>query len=195
LHYVRESSDDRKVHRIRHDKVVNGVPVPPAKSEKVIWSDGGDRIVVVTPLSPKTQRVRAEKVAWAANREMHYDFGIYHESELPDSRNLHLFIYCRGSRAVGLAILERRNHICHYTWEEFDRREQKRLEKAAPIWSLGFAWVHRNYRSMRIARTLFDQATRFFGVGPENVGVYTPFSDEGKRFARSLFPLGFIIAK
>ena len=193
--YIRESLEDQRLHRVYHDEVVNGVPTRPVKSEKVIWHDSNGRIVVVTPFSPKAQRVRAQNVARIANREMHYDFGLYHENEPPDSRDLHLFLYCHGSRGVELAMLEKREHICHYTWEEFDRREQKRLEQMAPIWSLAFVWVHRKYRRRGIATTLFDQAIRFLGIGPRNVGVYTPFSDDGERFARSLFPHRFIIAK
>lgn len=193
--YVKESPEDRKLHRVYHDEIVNGVPAPPVKSEKVIWHDNHGRIVLVTPFSPMAQRVRARKVGRVANRETHYDFGLYNENERPDERNLHLFLYCCGSRAVGLAILEKRTHVCHYTWEEYDRKEQKTLEEKTPVWSLGFIWAHRKHRRAGIARRLFHEALRFLGIAQESVGVYTPFSTDGERFARSLFPQGFLIAK
>jgi hypothetical protein len=195
LAYVRESPEDRKLHRACHDEVVNGVPAHPTKPENVIWRESDDRIIVVTPLSPKAQRVRARKVARVANREVLYDFGLYDESEPPDERNLHLFLYCRGSRVVGLAMLEKRSHVCHYTWEEYDRQERKTLEERSPVWSLGFAWVHRKHRRSSIARTLFHESLRFLGIDSRSVGVYTPFSADGERFARALFPHGFLVAK
>jgi hypothetical protein len=89
--YVRGISDDEKFHRSYHDQMVNGVPARPMKSEKVIWRRNDDRVIVVRPFSPETQRVRARKLAQVANREMHYDFGLYHENESPDERDLSKF--------------------------------------------------------------------------------------------------------
>jgi GNAT superfamily N-acetyltransferase len=112
-------------------------------------------------------------------------FGIY----------LHLFLYCRSNRAIGLAILERRDHICRCTWEEYDRKDHKELERKEPIWSLGFAWVHKKHRRAGIARTLVNEAVRFLDIDLQTLGVYTPFSDDGEKFARKLFPKEFLVAK
>src|SRR2546423_1563408 len=113
--YVKECPTDRRWHRIYHDEIVNGVPAHPLKSETVVWHQGNDRIVVVTAVSPKAGRVRARKVGRVANQKMRYDFGVYNENEPPDDRNIHLFIYCCGNRAVGLAIFEKRTDVCHFT--------------------------------------------------------------------------------
>lgn len=193
--YVKESPEDRRVHRIYHDEVVNGVPARPLKTERVIWHQEGHRIILVTPLSPKTERVRARKLARVANREVRYDFGIYYENEPLDSRNLHLLLYGVRDRLIALTIFERRDHVCGVSWEEYDRREAKDLQLAPPVWSLGFAWVHRAYRRQGIARRLFEEGIRFLNVTLATVGVYTPFSEEGEQLARALFPGGFLVAK
>lgn len=195
MRYAMEYPADQRAHRIHHDAVMNGVPRPPVKTEKVIWRWEHHRIILVTPLSPKTERVRARKVARLANREMHYDFGIYYEGEGLDSRDRHLFLYGVDNRLVGLAILERRDHICRVTWEEYDRGNDEDLEPAPPVWSLGFVWVHLSCRRQGIARRLFEEGFSYLGLSREMVGVRTPFSEEGEKFARALFPTGFLLAK
>jgi len=193
--YVKEIPKDRRLHRTYHDEIVNGVPAHPLKSETVVSRQGDDRIVVVTAASPKAQRVRARKVGEVANREMQYDFGLYNENEPPDDRNIHLFIYCRGGRAIGLAILERRTQVCHYTWEEFDHRAQKTLEERDPRWSLGFTWTHEKHRRRGLARILLQEGVCYLGVRVDDIGLYTPFTGNGEAFARSIFREGFLVAK
>src|SRR5437879_3874870 len=122
--YVQESIGDRNRHRPYHDRMVNGVPARSRKGEKVIWRNNGSRIVVVTPHSPKRQRVLARLVGQVANGELHSDGGLYYENEPPDERDLHLFLYCAHDRAVGLVILEKRNHVCEYSWAEWDAKVQ-----------------------------------------------------------------------
>ena len=193
--YSEENPEDRRLHRIYHDKIVNGVPARPLKSDNVIWRHDKDRIVVVTSFSPIAQRVRAAKVARAANQETQYDFGIYSEHERPDFRDIHLFVYCYRNRSAGLSILERRSNVCHYTWEEFDNRIQKTLEKQVAIWSLGFTWVHKKYRRRGIGKTLLMEAVRYLRVEINEIGLYTPFTNDGESFARYIFREGFLIAK
>lgn len=195
MSYVEDSSDDRRLHRTYHDEIVNGIPACQLKSDETIWRQGEDRIIVVDAFSPKSQRARAAKVGTAANQEVGYDGGVYSEHERPDDREIHLFLYISGNRAVGLSILEKRSCICHYTWEEYDRREQKELEEKKPIWSLGFAWVHKKHRRRGIAKILLLEAPRYLGVRIHDVGVYTPLSEDGEAFVRSIFREGFLIAK
>ena len=196
LTYVKEVLEERRKHRRYHDEAVNGISANPLKSEKVIWTEGDSRIVVVTPISPKPERVRARKVGQLANRDVHHDCGIYDEDEPPDFRDLHLFLYCVNNRTVGLAIFEKRgDHVCRYTWEEYDRYEAKEMPSAPPIWSFSFAWVLRKNRRRGIASTLFEKSIHFLKVPTENVGLYTPFSPEGESLLRALFPTEFLIAK
>jgi ribosomal protein S18 acetylase RimI-like enzyme len=194
--YVKESIGDRNRHRPYHDRMVNGVPARSTAREKVIWRNIGSRIVVVTPHSPKPQRVLARLVGQVANRELHSDGGLYYENEPSDDRDMHLFIYCVHDRAVGLVILEKRDHVCQYSWAEWDAKVQKSLPKVpVPIWSLGIAWTHKKHRRRGLARTLFREACAFLETELDAVGVYTPLSPEGEVFARSIFPQIFLIAK
>jgi ribosomal protein S18 acetylase RimI-like enzyme len=94
-----------------------------------------------------------------------------------------------------LAIFERRTHVCHYTWEEFDHQVQKTLEEQESIWSLGFTWIHRKYRRHGLAQILFQEAVGYLGVRTDAVGLYTPFSSDGEAWARSIFQEGFLVAK
>lgn len=185
--YVEESSEDRRLHRVHHDQIVNGVPARTLKSEKVAWRQGEDRIIVVTAASPKRERTRAAKVGRVANQEMHYDFGVYNENEPPDDRDIHLFVYCSDDRAIGLSILERRTGVCHYTWEEVENHVEKTLEEQHAIWSLVFTWVNKKHRRRGIAKILLMEAVRYLGVQIHDIGLYTPFSNDGEAFARSIF--------
>ena len=195
MSYAEDSSDDRRLHRTYHDKIVNGIPAPQLKSDKTIWRRGEDHIIVVDAFSLKAQRVRVARVGRAANQEMHYDGGVYSEYEQPDNREIRLFLYISSNRAVGLSILEKRSDICRCTWEEYDGRVLKKLEQKEPIWSLGFTWVHKNHRRRSIANILLTEAAQYLGVSVNDVGVCTPFSDDGNAFVRSFFPEGFLIAK
>ena len=188
------NNEDLRLHRAYHNEVLNGVAARPLGTDEVVWSGADDRITVVTPLSPKAQRVRARKVAQLANRETHYDFGLYHEDEPPDERQMHLFLYYRRSRIVGLAILENRVHVWRCTWDEYATGRCRELD-VGPIWSLVFIWVLSRHRRGGVARKLFDEAIRFRKTAVENVGFYTEFTPHGEAFVRALHPRQFLIAK
>ena len=193
--YAEYLPEDRKQHRIYHDQIVNGVPAPHLKSDVIIWRINEDRIIAVNSYSPMPQRVRASKVGSAANQEMHYDGGIYSRNERPDERNIHLFLYCSKKRAIGLAKLEKRSFIVKYTWEEYDKNIQKEMIESDSIWSLGFIWVHKKHRKNGIAKTILTEAISYLGVSISGIGLYTPLSEEGEHFAKSIFPVSFLIAK
>ena len=193
--YSKDSPEDRWLHRTYHDEIVNEVPARQLKSDKEIWRLGENSIIVVNALSPKAQRNLATKVGSAANKEMHYDFGVYDADERPDDREIHLFVFRSGDRATGLAILEKHTGVCHYTWGEYDQRLQKKFKEQEPIWSLVFIWALKKYRRRRIAQILLVEAVGYLGVRINDIGLYTPFSDDGEAFLRSIFPEGFLIAK
>ena len=89
--YVKGIAENEKEHRIYHGRRVNGVPARPLKTD-VILGLTTTRIEVVNAYSSDAQRKRAALTAQTANREMHYDFGIYSQHEPPDERNIHLFL-------------------------------------------------------------------------------------------------------
>ena len=195
MKFNEENVDDQHEHRAYHDKVLYGVSAGTLATDEVIWSGVKDWITVVTPLSPKAQRVRARKVAQLANHETHYHCGIYHEDEKPDEeRHMNLFLYYRKNRIVGLAILEKRGHIWRCNWDEYVSGECRKLD-IVTIWSLAFIWVLMRHRHGGVARKLFDEAIRFLKTEIENVGFYTEFTPDGEAFIRALHPRQFLIAK
>ena len=192
--YREENDDNRREHRGYHDLVLNGVAGGTLNTDEVVWYEADDRITVVTALSPKAQRVRARKVAQLANRETRYDCGLYDESEPPDERQMHLFLYHRRSRIVGLTIFEEQMHVWRCTWDEYASGRWRELD-VGPIWSLTFIWVLSRHRRGGVARKLFDEAIRFLKTAVESVGFYTKFTPHGEAFVRALHPRQFLIAK
>lgn len=193
--YVEGLPDNEKEHNAYHDQVVNGVVARPAKSDHVIWQEGNQRITLVTSYSSRAQRERAEKVASLANLETHYDRGIYHAAETPDKGNIHLLLYHRGNRVVGLIVLERRPRIWRFRWRGEDKPEWEELQGHEPMWSVVFVWVHKKIRRQGVARSLLTEAMRILRIGQQDVAWYTEFSDEGRAFVRSLYPDEFYVAK
>jgi len=41
---------------------------------------------------------------------------------------------------------------------------------------------------------MVKEAVRFFGIGPEDLGWFPPFTDDGKELVRSICPNSVIIA-
>jgi len=195
MEYIEDIPEDKEQHRIYHDQIVNGVPAPQLNSDEIIWQVAQNRIIVVTAYSPMDQKILASTVSRVANQEMHYDGGIYSEYERPDKRNIHLFLYCSGERAIGLSILEKRLNIVRYSWDEYDNGVQKKMEEKEPIWSLGFTWVHKKYRHRGIAKIVLIRAIDYLRVRINEIGLYTPLSKDGENFAKSIFPNNFLIAK
>jgi GNAT superfamily N-acetyltransferase len=192
--YIEEDEGNRREHRAFHGEVLNGVLARPLATENLVWSGSDDRITVVTALSPKWQRVRARKTASRANRDLHYDAGLYHEDEPWDEMQKHIFLYQRRSRIIGLAVLEWRFSVWRCTWDEYAREEVTEVD-IGPIWSVTCLWVLERRRRTGIARKLLNRAVRFLKTTMQDVGFYTPFTESGERFVRTICPAAFLIAK
>ena len=183
------------MNKLKNDDFENGLLTSIFDSEKVIWSQNGNRTIIVDTLSPDQEKVRARKTGQIANREMQHDGGIYHESDPSDSRDIHIYLYISHNRIVGLSIFEKRDHVCNYTWKKVDERIQKELKQQNPIWSLGLIWIHKNSRKRGIAKNLFKAALAHLKTQINEVGLYTPFSKKGEAWARAMFKKEFLIAK
>lgn len=193
--YVPGYPEDEKEHKKYHDKIVNGLYAPKIKSDKTVWEKDGYRITVVNYLSSLAQKRRAEEVGHIANRDTQFDFAPYSHKELLDERNVHLFLLYRKNRIVGLLIVERRDFVQRFTWQEYANAGGKELPKANPIWSIGFVWVHRKYRRAGLGLNLVQAAASYFDIEVTSVGWYTPFTDDGRKLARSLCTESFFVAK
>lgn len=180
--------EDVKTHRKRHDEAVNGIKAPAAKHDKILWYEGQYRITITNQLSPKYQRVRAEKVARLGNRETRYDFPPYTADEPLDDKVVHLFVLYHQSRAVGILVLSRREDIWGGKWEDIEKKELQKLEKHVPIWTVDFIWVLKKHRGYNLAKKLIKAAANYFEFEIEHIGWYPPFSNDGKYLSKSICP-------
>jgi ribosomal protein S18 acetylase RimI-like enzyme len=180
---------------LNSDNLENGLLTARLKTENNIWSQEEKRIILVDNLSDHQERVWAREIGQIANRELHHDGGIYHESDPVDSRDIHLYLYVFDKRVVGFVIFEKRSCVCKYTWDEYDKRIEKELKAHSPIWSLGLIWFHKKYRKTGIATQLFQIGLKHLKIGHNKIGLYTPFTEEGEAWARATFENEFIVAK
>lgn len=193
--YVPEYFEDVREHRIFHGKVVNGFYARKIKSDKIIWEKGNYRITVVNYFSPIAQKRRAQEAGILAHRDTPFDFAPYHSKEDLDRRNVHLFLLSRKIRIIGLLILEKRDYIQKFTWKEYENAGGKKLPKGEAIWSIGLVWIHRKYRKMGLGSQFVQTVASYFNIATQSIGWYTPFTDDGKKLAKSLCPKSFYIAK
>ena len=192
--YVPEYSEDVRAHRIYHDKVVNGVYARKIKSDKIFWEKGDYRITVVNYFSSTAQKRRAEEAGLLAHRDTPFDFAPYHSKEDLDKRNVHLFLLSRKIRIIGLLILEKRTHVQKFTWQEYENAGGKKLLKGEAIWSIGLVWIHRKYRKMGLGSQFVQAVASYFNIEAQSIGWHTPFTDDGKKLAKSLCPKSFYVA-
>jgi hypothetical protein len=193
--YVPSYPEDEKEHKKYHDKIVNGLYAPKIKSDKTVWEKDDYRITVVNYLSPLAQKKRAQEVGLIAHRDTPFDFAPYHHKEPLDERNVHLFLLYRKNRIVGLLIVERRDFVQRFTWQEYENAGGKELPKANPIWSIGLVWVHLKYRRSGLGSNFVQVGASYFDIEINSIGWYTPFTDDGQKLARSLCPESFFVAK
>jgi len=193
--YVEGLPNNERQHRQYHDRVVNGLRARSLKSDCAIWQASEQRITVVTAHSPSAQRDRAETIASLANLDTGYNGGIYHAAQQADDRNVHLFLYHKRNRALAITIIERRSTVWRCRWGNGSQPESEELQDHEPMWSVGFVWVHRKARREGVARRVLAEALRHLGVSLERVGWYTPFTNNGRAFAKAMCPDEFYVAK
>lgn len=189
--YVPGIPSNDRAHREYCDRVRNGTLAQGLPPNSVIWKKGGLSVVLVTDSSSLRLKDIAHKTSSAANRETGFDGGLYRSYDPPDERQIHLFLFLRGNRSVGLLILERRSRIWKCNW----KRECVEWPSKSPMWSIGFVWALRAWRRRGICRRLFAVARQHLGLSMDTVGWHTPFSPDGESFARSLYPEVFYVAK
>jgi hypothetical protein len=195
MEYVPEVPENREYHKEYHDEVVNGLPAPRVRSDHIVWEQNNQRITVVNFVSPVAQKNRAERISSLAHRDTDYDFCPYSSGERLDDRNVHLFLGYVAHRGIGLFLVEKRQHIWKCSWSEYGQNTIPEIVGHVPIWSVGFAWVHRKHRRCGWARRLAEQTSHFFDTDIQSLGWYTSFTKDGEAMVRHLCPDWFYIAK
>jgi ribosomal protein S18 acetylase RimI-like enzyme len=130
-----------------------------------------------------------------ANRDTRFDFAAYHAGDSDDGRDPHVFLLEVAERFVGFLVIERREYVQRFTWDQYDQPTGGPLPKGDPVWSICMVWVHQKHRRQGFATTLVSKAIEFLGTSPTKTGWYTPFSDSGRALAQRLCPESFLVAK
>jgi hypothetical protein len=195
MSYVPEIRENRKFHNKYHDEAVHGLRVPEIRSDRIIWEQDIQRIVVVNFQSTAVQKERAEGIGRLAHLDSIYDFAPYSSAETLDFRNVHLFLGHVADRGISLFLVEKREHVWKCTWQDYHKRTAQKIPNHAPVWSVGQVWVQRNHRRRGWARRLAEQASHFFTIDIQSLGWHTPFTKEGEAMIRRLCPDWFYVAK
>jgi len=196
MHYVPEVPEDLHGHKKYHDTIVNGLPCHRLKSDLVIWEERDYRItVVIHATSPVAQRKRAEDAGRLANKDTRYDFPPYDSGKALDKRDVHIFLLFFKNRIVGFLIIDRRETIWKYTWEQYKSHEELDPISHPPIWSVGLVWIHRRHRRKGLGQRLISEAMSFGGIHIDSLGWYTPFTELGEALVKKICPDFFYIAK
>ena len=193
--YDPDYPDNVEMHNEYHDKIVNGLYAPKIESDMIVWQQNDSRITVVNFLSPCVQRMRAEETGRLANKDTKFDLPPYVHNEQLDGRNVHLFLLHKRDRIIGFLAIELRDHVKKFTWPSYDNSVGMELPRKMPVWSIGLIWTHRKYRRQGLASILVEVATSHFSIEMQSVGWYTPFTDDGRKFAKKIYPSWFIVAK
>lgn len=195
--YIQGDVEEEAQHAVYCDMMTNGPSVNLNSKSSVIWKDGTSWIAHITDDSPEDERKLAYDLGRVANREMHYDGGIYHHYDQPNELATQLYVYITNGRAKGLFILEKRTTIWRCTWPLPGESSPSCVEKPeiSWMWSVGFIWLHSSLRHSGIGKLVFEQSLAHAGIPIEQVGWYTPFSQSGEAFVRRFCPSVFYVAK
>ncbi len=193
MHYVGDCLEHKKYH----DRIVNGIPAPPIKSDNVIWEDGDLRITVVDFRSSRAQKDRGDAVACSEHKDTKFNFRSYSAAEPMYEKDVHVFLFYKKKRAMGLMVVEKCDCVWISTWKNWDAGNKPiRLEEDPSMWSIGMIWILKRHRGNGFATTLFNKAIDYLGCDEKSIGWYAPpFTPSGEIFARKCCPDVFFVAK
>jgi len=192
--YVPDIPEDKRAHQRFHHDTLRGPRARPLKSDRVIWRGNGRALTCVNSKSPLAQKRRANKAARVANRTTPYDFPPYLHFDRPTENDLHFFLMSMNGRIAGVLVMAQLPHLCRCTWEQMDRKEYDEIQRHPIRWTSNYAWTAPASRRTGLASRMVQEAVRFFGIGPQELGWFPPFTDDGKELVRSICPDSVIIA-
>ena len=192
MSYVPELQDNVLQHKKYHDKIVNGLRTSSLKSDNVIFSQNDKRVTVISQISPRVQRKRAEEVARYARKDTPYGAEQLFDYEM----EVRVFLLHKEDRIIGLLLMDKRYHVWLANWVDLDAgKEPKEISQHPPIWTVCFVWILKKHRRLHLAKVLLNEALTYLGCHLEKIGWYTPFTDSGHLFVHSCCPEAFYIAK
>lgn len=195
MNYVPGNPKDESKHEEYCDLIVSGPSTRSVEDAHIIWHKGDDQIILITDSSTGTLKQIAHDLSTCANKEMRHDGGIYHSCEPPDERQIHLFVYARACRGIGLLIFEQRSDVWRCLWGGDTKPVCEYTLGLSPMWSVGLIWIQEQFRGAGLARQLLGEAQRFLKLSSGEFGWYTPFTPDGEALVRRLCPTEFFVAK
>jgi GNAT superfamily N-acetyltransferase len=197
LDYEEGDSQDRRTHARHHDEFVNGIKWKTHKKEKIVYSKGDFRIVLLDVGSPSFLWRRAIKVGRRGKQETLFAPGVYSEYE----RTARSLVGIIGERAMSILVMRRMRGILETTWASWvDKSAEARRELESFIrelpgdrrpWSCSYLWVLPRHRGRGVARKMADVALEESGLPREKFPWLAPFTESGEAFIRSYCPGGF----
>ena len=191
LVYLPDHPPDVRYHRRVHDAWEHGVKIGPLQSDRVVAHRAGIEVLVVAPDAPRAQRHRARLVGSTANKETHYDFGVYSEYMRHErGYSTHVFLARETDRAVGVVVTRARGSFSRTTWSDDGTPDDSAARPCdtGDRWTVDFAWTHRRHRRRGIATLLIRTAASHFAVHVHDLAWGAPFEPGGEALARQLCP-------
>lgn len=174
------------------DDSLHGVPSRGRSDDRVVWSDGSTRILLVHHATASlSQRRIADRVASLAWKDAEYDRWSGYHANAPDCRDPHIFLLEVDRWLVGFLLVERRDYAMSTSWTEYGR-PGRQFDKAKPVWSICMIWIHDRHRRQGWASALIHTATTFLRVGVDAIGWYAPFTAPAESLVRKLCPVSFL---
>ena len=159
--YVKELSEDQKLHRSVHDSMLSVLEPTPNKELSKCHARFG-RYVPLTSQSPKWMNRRLHWIARALHWEKNYDFIMWPESG------------CEGEGFILTDSDGRALGGCAVQWYEWS--------DAPACWVLQWIWVAPPFRRQGLLRDTWSMLTaKYDGIIPDH-----PYSPEAARFFLSL---------
>lgn len=193
--YVPEVEDNVRQHDIYHEHFLNGIQINNIEEYQNIKISNKFSILIINQLIPFEKRKIAQNLAIFPLYETRFSGLPYSAYESLDERNVHALLLIKDDRAMGLLVMELRSEIWLTNWIDYYNNRVTKLTNHEPIWSISMVWIANAHRRKGYCKIFIDKTLSFFKTDTKKIGWYTPFTENGESFVRSICPNDFYIAK
>ncbi len=187
LAYVHDSETDQRLHAEIHDENVNGVYTPPVDYERRKQRFGEFEIFLASVGVSPPEEDRLEQAASNANRETHYDFGLFHAGDIEDSGTR--VVWARAEdRIAGLLLFDPDvptgfHVLLKVLKDEIDGSQHSTFDRKANELRGGIAYISvlRKHRSRGLREALVRAAFKMFDGGWNNIAFQKPLTPDAAR--------------
>lgn len=181
--YDEDSPQQRLIHRQSHVDTLRGPAIGPYGV--TIGRRGALRLRWMKP----PQQIRKKHLTdllllgELANRETHYDGGVYRDPGLE-----HLLLAYRARRVVAVVVLDGGGRVLEARWNSdrgFLHLDDTRADAA---WRVAFAWCLPRERGHGLAAWMLSTFAAKVGIETAALGWHVPFTNSGEALARRLSP-------